>query len=122
MRLIIVHVRYAVVAVAGLTATVPASGQIPRESAAELPPAQISTTPANRSVGQVPVLAIGQRQTSDQAAANIVVAGRIEGRINNRVASRLNTRIGSGYRSQADALSAYRAANEETASVSRKTR
>lgn len=64
---------------------------------------------AKSSAGQV-----GRRQTREEAAAKINPLAAVNGRLQNRVESRLRTRIDRYYDPQANTLSPFKVAGEET--------
>lgn len=62
---------------------------------------------------------VSQRQTRDQAASNSRPLIRLSGRIETRVHVRLKTRIDRDYNQRANALSAFKAADDQARSASR---
>ncbi len=62
---------------------------------------------------------IGQRQTREEAGANIRPMVRIESRVANRVQNRIRNRIDRNYDPRANAASPFQVANDQVRSTSR---
>jgi len=86
----------------------PGSGDQPQQPLAPIAPIHDGRT-AEVGNGQV-----GQRQTRAEAGPMVQPMGRIQSRIANRIQSRIRNRIDRNYDPQANAISPFRAAEEQS--------